>query len=207
MLLANAARATVTLPSAPEWTASASCCVHPRRSAVDADLDDPIVLPRRLDHRPALDDRHGQRLLDVDVLARVAGGDHLDRVPVVGRGDHDGVDVLAIEHRAEILDAGDVPLDLRHLGDAFAQPGEPRVEPIIGPVEIRLVHVAERDDLGIRLRQEALQELAAAIAHADEAEPDPFVGPHRAARRQARGRRHGRRRHGGLRKRTTVHSL
>ena len=151
--------------------------VHPRRPAVNADLDDPVVLPRRLDHRPALDDRHRQRLLDVDVLARVAGGDHLDGVPVVGRGDHDGVDILAIEDRAEILDAGDVPFDLRHLGDAIAQAGEPRVEPIVSPVEVRLVDVAERHDLGIRMRQEALQELAAAIAHADEAQPDPFVGP------------------------------
>ena len=40
--------------------------------------------------------RHG--LLAVDVLAGLHGGDGDGRVPVVGGGDQDGVDVLAVEH-------------------------------------------------------------------------------------------------------------
>ena len=143
-----------------------------------ANLDDPIVLAGRLDHRPAFDDRHRERLLDIDILARLAGGDHLDRVPVVGRCDHDGVDILAIEDRPEVLDPRDVALELGHLGDALAQTGKSRIEPIVVAVEIRLINVAEGDDLGIRVGQKALQELAAAIAHADEAQPDLVVGPH-----------------------------
>ena len=51
---------------------------------------------------------------------------------MVGRGDHDRVDILAVENRAEILDARDIALELRHLGNALAQTGEPRIEPVIG---------------------------------------------------------------------------
>ena len=97
-----------------------------------ADLDDPLVLPRGLDHRPALGDRHREWLLDIYVLACLAGGDHLDRVPVVGRGDHDSVDILAIEDRAEILDARHIALELGHLGNTLAQTGESGIESIIG---------------------------------------------------------------------------
>ena len=47
-------------------------------------------------------DAVGQRLLAIDVLAGLAGQDGDDRVPVVGRGDDDRVDVLAIEDLAEV---------------------------------------------------------------------------------------------------------
>ncbi len=189
MLLVKAARATVTLPSAPECTASASWAYIRDDRRWTPTWTIRSCFRAAFDHRAALDDRHRQRLLDVDVLAGPAGGDHLDGVPVVGRRDHDGVDVLAIEHRAEVLDPRDLALDRRHLGDPLAQPGEPGIDPVIGPVQVGLIDVAQGDDLGVGMRQEALQELAAAIADADEAQPDPFVGPQHAARRQARGGR------------------
>ena len=43
-----------------------------------------------------------ERLLDVDVLAGLAGHDGRQRVPVIGRADDDRVDVLAVEHAAEV---------------------------------------------------------------------------------------------------------
>ena len=182
--------------------------VHPRRAAMHADLDDPVVLPRRVDHRPALDDRHRQRLLDVHVLARPAGGDHLDGVPVVGRRDHDGVDVLAIEHRAEVLDARDVPLDRRHLGDR-ACPGR---------------RIADRS--GHRPRTgRARTRRTAATTWASGCARKPFKSwqprlptPMKPSRTRSlapstrpapgsRLRRHGRRRHRGLRERTTANAF
>ena len=45
----------------------------------------------------------GQRLLDVDILAGIAGVDGHRHVPVVGAADQDGVDVLAVEELAVML--------------------------------------------------------------------------------------------------------
>ena len=53
---------------------------------------------------PALEDVVADRLLDVDVLARLAGPDRRQRVPVVRRGDRDGVDLVVVEDPAEVLD-------------------------------------------------------------------------------------------------------
>ena len=42
-------------------------------------------------------------LLDVDVLARLAGPDRAQGVPVVGGGDHQGVDALVVQDAPEVL--------------------------------------------------------------------------------------------------------
>ena len=73
-------------------------------AALGADLHDPAVLPRGLDHLAALPDAVAGRLLDVDVLAGLAGPDRAQGVPVVGRGDHQRVDALVVEHAPEVLD-------------------------------------------------------------------------------------------------------
>ncbi len=62
-----------------------------------ADLHDALVLVLGLDDRRALGQIVRQRLLDVDVLAGRAGVDGHRHVPVVGRADQHGVDVLAVE--------------------------------------------------------------------------------------------------------------
>src|SRR5262249_8986938 len=59
-----------------------------------AGLEDAVVLAGRLDHGAGLADGQRQRLLAVDVLAGLARLDSRDGVPVVRRGDDDGVDVL-----------------------------------------------------------------------------------------------------------------
>ena len=69
-----------------------------RAAALRADLHDAAVLAGGGEHRLALDHVHADRLLHVDVGPGLDGGDHGQRVPVVGRGDEDDVEVLLGEH-------------------------------------------------------------------------------------------------------------
>ena len=43
-------------------------------------------------------------LLDIDVLAGLTAQDGRDRVPVVGRADDQSVDILVVEHPAELAE-------------------------------------------------------------------------------------------------------
>ena len=72
-------------------------------SAAGCRLDDPAILPRRLDDPTPLDDVVADRLLDVDVLARLAPHDGDQGMPVVGGRDRDRVDRLVVEQAAEVL--------------------------------------------------------------------------------------------------------
>ena len=65
----------------------------------------PLVLLGRLDALAAFEDVVAARLLDVDVLAGLAGPDGDQRVPVVAGGDGDGVEVLVFQGLADVLDA------------------------------------------------------------------------------------------------------
>ncbi len=67
-----------------------------------AELHDPLVLSGGLDHLAALPEIVAQRLLDVDVLAGLAGPDRHQRVPVIGRGGGHGVDVLVLQQLADV---------------------------------------------------------------------------------------------------------
>ena len=131
-----------------------------------------------LDHLAALVNGHGQGLLHVDVLARLAGLDRLDGVPVVGRGDDHGVDVLAVEHAAKVLVPGHLSGELLpHLRCPLAN----GVDHLLAhqgavPGQVRLVDIAQSHDVHVILGHEALEQLAPAIAHADEADPDLLIG-------------------------------
>ena len=74
-------------------------------AALRAVLHDAVVFPRGLDELAALEDVVAARLLDVHVLARLAGPNRQQRVPMVRRGDRDGVEILVVEHLAEVLHA------------------------------------------------------------------------------------------------------
>ena len=129
------------------------------RSLLGAELDDPPVPPRRLDHGAALG--HGRRggLLDVDVLARLAAEDRHQRVPVIGRGGEDRVDVLAIEHAAEVLVAlGGLARELLDHRDGVLVP--------------RLEAVADGGDLAVGVDRERLEVPRAHPAAADHAQAD-----------------------------------
>ena len=69
-------------------------------AVLGADLHHALVLAGRLDHLAAFPDAPGGRLLDVHVLARLAGPDRLQGVPVVLRGEADRVDRLVVEQLA-----------------------------------------------------------------------------------------------------------
>ena len=64
--------------------------------------DNTAVASGRGDHQRALSQRERLRLLQIDVLPSAAGGDCHDGVPMVGRGDVNGVDVVAGKQFSEI---------------------------------------------------------------------------------------------------------
>jgi len=70
-----------------------------------ADLHDPARSAHGLDDRETFVDLVRHRLLHVNILARLAGPDGLQSMPMVGRGDGDGVDGLVVENLAHILEA------------------------------------------------------------------------------------------------------
>ena len=147
-------------------------------------------------------DGHRQRFFDIHILAGVTSGDCLDGVPVIGRGDHDGVDIGPIEYAAEVLHPHHIGGNFGHARNTRPEAGETRIHLVILRIQIRCINIAECDDPGIGLGQERLEKLAAAVAHADEAQTDLVVRPEHACRRGHRTR--GRRRDCGLREMTSV---
>ena len=75
-------------------------------AALHAHLAHASELPRPLRHHAALLHVVAAGLLHVDILARLHRPDGHQGVPVVGCGDRDGVDVLAVEQAADILHVG-----------------------------------------------------------------------------------------------------
>ena len=75
-------------------------------AALHAHLTHASELPRPLRHHAALLHVVAAGLFHVDILARLHGPDGHQGVPVVGRGDRDGVDVLAVEQAADVLHVG-----------------------------------------------------------------------------------------------------
>src|SRR5262249_53904152 len=124
-------------------------------AALQADRDDAVVLARGLDHLAAFPDVVRRRLLDVDVLACLAGPDSGERVPVVRGGDGDGVHTLVVEDAAQV----GLGLALLFAAEVFQSFGE---QP--------LVHVAERDNVDVRELGEFFVMGRAATADADNGE-------------------------------------
>ncbi len=67
-----------------------------------AHLHDAFVAPRGRDHPFAFVDEKGHGLLDVDVLAGGAGEDGHERVPMIGGGNNDRLQVLVLVHLAKV---------------------------------------------------------------------------------------------------------
>ena len=98
-------------------------------------------------------------LLDVDVLTGVEGQDGGGRVPVVRRGDQDGVHPLVVEHLAQVFD-GPGGL-LRPVLDELGR-GRQTVA----------VHVADVGDLDVVPRGQRAEVVRPHAAGADDAEDD-----------------------------------
>ena len=77
-----------------------------RAAALHAHLAHASELPRPLRHHAAFLHVVAAGLFHVDVLARLHRPDGHEGVPVVGRGDRDGIDVLAVQKAADILHVG-----------------------------------------------------------------------------------------------------
>ena len=129
---------------------------------LDADGHHALVLLDRLGHATGLVDRVGHRLLAVDVLLRLAGVDGHLGVPVVGRGDDHGVDVVVLQDLA-IVDLG---LLAAGLG--------------LGVLAVAVVDVGHGDDvdeLPLLLHLEEVADVGlGAAAWAEDGEVDAVVG-------------------------------
>src|SRR5439155_5651944 len=67
-----------------------------------ASLADFVVMPGRFDQASAFPDVVAHRLFDVDMLAGLHGPDRGEGVPVVGRGDGDGGNLLGVREGAKV---------------------------------------------------------------------------------------------------------
>jgi hypothetical protein len=75
-----------------------------RRPLLRAYLDDTIVSASRIHHSSTFIDGQRKRLFHVDVLASLAGRDHRKRVPVIGSGNDDGINILQIKKPSEVVE-------------------------------------------------------------------------------------------------------
>ena len=105
---------------------------------------------------------------------------------MVRRPDNHRIDVLAVENLPKILIPSHVGTELLgHPGNPAAQRiPEPFIDFGIIPHPVGLVHIAKGDNFGVIVLQKAIEKLRAAVANADKAHEDFFIG---AARRSNYG--------------------
>ena len=139
------------------------------RALLGAGLEDLLAAAHGFDEREGLMDVVRERLLAVHVLAGVDRGDGGDGVPVVRRGDDDGVDVLVGDEFAEV-GVGRATLEggLLVLAVAF-------FDGLLGVFAAVGVHVADAHDLDFLAAEEVLQVATVHFTHADEAEIQALV--------------------------------
>src|ERR1019366_1071951 len=135
-----------------------------------ADLADEIVGARRLDDHGPFFGFQGKGLLDVDILAGIEGVDGDGAMPVVGNADEGDIDFLDLEQLAVVVKGAGV--------------GGGRVA--LGTVEVIAPDIAEGDDIDIAGFDKIAHVVAAAIAGADQAELQAFIGAKDAAVRSRR---------------------
>src|SRR5437762_1575208 len=104
------------------------------RTILSAYLDHAAVLSGRRHHLLPFPKVVRKRLLDINILAGLTGPNRRQRMPVIGQGDDHRVDRFVVENPAEVAVRGYLFAPVLE-GPGFA-------------VEVRLVHVAQRDDPG-----------------------------------------------------------
>ena len=67
-----------------------------------AGLENDLIIAHGFDHVPPLVNRECQRLLAIDILFGLGGGDVDERVPMIGGGLHHGVNVPALQQFSEV---------------------------------------------------------------------------------------------------------
>ena len=127
-----------------------------------------LYFARGRNHLRAFENVVAGGLLAVDVLARLAGPNGGQRMPVVGRGDGDRVDVLVFEHLPQIL------VDLR-LGPLQV------LDDFGGALGLRGVYVTKRHHARIRQLAVIFEVVAAAAADAYNPYADLIIRAGRTA--------------------------
>ena len=142
------------------------------RALLFAGLEHALVLADRLDHHASLADGVRERLFAVDVLARLAGMDAGQVMPMLRRGVHDDVHVLAIQQRAVVL-----------VGRALVV-----LRPRVRPAHVQIGHGDDAGVLGrLALASLADGELPVAPSAADDAHTDLVVRSGRLLHRVGTG--------------------
>jgi len=77
------------------------------RTTLRAQLDHPAIFPGRSHHLPAFPEVVGKGFLDINVLARLAGPDCRQRMPVIGQSDDHSVNSLVVQDPAKVHVSGD----------------------------------------------------------------------------------------------------
>src|SRR5262249_23904527 len=159
-------------------------------AALRSGLDDAVVAACGVDHQPPFDIVVADRLLDVDILAGLARPDRHQRVPVIGCGNRDGIDIAVVEHATEIrfrLRIAAVPgfqlhertaemplVDVHHVRDANVRDAGKMVVVILTPAASRPRRM-----------------VLVVAPNADDRDVDCLVGTLRAASRRERQRESG----------------
>jgi hypothetical protein len=131
-----------------------------RGALLRAELEDAFVALHFFAQSPVFGEVEAHRLFEIDVLAGADGGDGRENMPVIGRSDEDGVNVLPGEQFAEV-GIGGAGVVLVVLVDAVA-----------GLVAVLFHDIADGDDLGVLLVQEIAHVPLALRADADAADSD-----------------------------------
>src|SRR5882724_5364532 len=117
-------------------------------------LNDTVVLPAGFQHRPAFIDGFGEGFFDINILARLTRQHGRQRVPMIGGGNQNHVDIPAIQNAPEVFDRVRLlaPLALANL-DPFR--------------DHRIVYVAYDDAIDLGIEEEAFQVTASHPAGTD----------------------------------------
>jgi hypothetical protein len=138
-------------------------------AALRAMLHHAVVLLGRLDALAALEDVVADGLFDIDVFTRLAGPNGNQRMPVVARGDGNGVEFLVVER---------LPNVLRGLGHGLLPAGDR----FCGASHLGCVWIDQIRDLDFFLAGPGGHVISAAAAGAGDADADRVVGADHSAR-------------------------
>lgn len=132
-------------------------------AALGAVLDDAVVFAGGFNALAAFEDVVAAGFLDVDVFAGLASPDGDEGMPVVGRGDGDGVDVVVFQELADVVVDGDFG------GVVFFQLVDSAADDVV-------VNVAESGDADAGNAAEAVDVVASASVDANNGDSDVFIG-------------------------------
>ena len=132
-------------------------------TSLSTGLDDTVILARRLQHLLSFEEVVADRLLHVDMLARLAGPDRGEGVPVVTAGDSNHIDLGIVQ------DPPEVRLCFRPLSGLFLQFGR-----FLG--HSPFVRIADDGDFDVVKVRGLIHQTSSPKPSANQSHPDPVVG-------------------------------